>query len=85
MRGVLQYMSVHGYLPQKIQEKKQFSLVFGTVFVAHMFEVRSITGIDFSFYFAVRQACSATKLEFQQFYEPFVEIILIAFFFTIET
>ena len=85
MRRLLQNMSVHGRLPQKIQEKKQFSLVFGIVFVAHMFEVRSITVIDFSFYFALIQACSVNKLEFQRLYEPFIEIILIAFFFTMET
>ena len=85
MRRLLQNMSVHGRLPQKIQEKKQFSLVFGIVFVAHMFEVRSITVIDFSFYFALIQACSVNKLEFQRFYEPFIEIILTALIFTMES
>ena len=58
---------------------------FGIVSVAHMFEVRLITVIDFSFYFALIQACSVNKLEFQRLYEPFIEIILIAFFFTMET
>ena len=82
MRRLLQNMSVHGRLPQKIQEKKQFSLVFGIVFVAHMFV---ITVIDFSFYFALIQACSVNKLEFQRFYEPFIEIILTALIFTMES
>ena len=85
MRRLLQNMSVNGRLSQEIQEKKQFFLVSGTVFVAHLFEVRSITAIDFSFYFALIQACSVTKLEFQRFYKSFIEILLISLFFKIES
>ena len=85
MRRLLQNMSVHGRLPQKIQEKKQFFLIFGTVLVAHLFEVRSITAIDFSFYFALIEACSVTKLEFQRFYELFIEILPISFFFKMQS
>ena len=81
MRRLLQNMSVHGCLPQKIQEKKQVFLVSGTVFVAQLFEVRSITVTDFSFYFTLIQACSVTKLEFQRFYKSFIEILLISFLF----
>ena len=40
---------------------------------------------DFSFYFALIQACSVNKLEFQRFYEPFIEIILTALIFTMES
>ena len=57
MRRLLQNMSVNGRFSQEIQEKKQLFLVSGTVFVAHLFEVRSITVIDFSCYFALIQAC----------------------------
>ena len=85
MRRLLQNMSVNGRLSQEIQEKKQFFLVSGTVFVAHLFEVRSITVIDFSFYFALIQACSVTKLEFQRFYKSFIEILLISLFFKLES
>ena len=85
MRRLLQNMSVRGRLHQKIREKKQFFFISGTVFVAHMFEVRSITVIDFSFQFALIQACSVTKLEFQRFYESFIEIPLISFFFKMES
>ena len=85
MRRLLQNTSVNGHLSQKIQEKKQFFLVSGTVFVAHLFEVRSITVIDFSFYFTLTQACSVTKLEFQRFYKSFIEILLISLFFKMES
>ena len=85
MRRLLQNMSVNGRLSQEIQEKKHFFLVSGTVFVAHLFEVRSITVIDFSFYFALIQACSVTKLEFQQFYKSFIEIPPISLFFKMES
>ena len=65
--------------------KEAFFLVSGTVFVAHLFEVRSITVTEFSFYFALIQASSVTKLEFQQFYKSFIEIPLISLFFKIES
>ena len=79
---ITKYVSTRASSPENPGKEAIF---FGIVFVAHIFEVRSITVIDFSFYFALIQACSVNKLEFQRFYEPLIEIILTVLIFKMES